>query len=95
MPYCTKCGKELAQDDRFCPRCGTPVQKYDSGTQVLVDKIDTNYPEGESAKLMMVVRASSLETGSGAEKFVEGTIEYNIPKSKPLISTLGNMVRIE
>ena len=26
MPYCVKCGAELASGTQFCPRCGTPVQ---------------------------------------------------------------------
>ncbi|MFQ6096009.1 MAG: zinc-ribbon domain-containing protein [Candidatus Bathyarchaeia archaeon] len=25
MPYCARCGKELAEDAKFCPYCGTPV----------------------------------------------------------------------
>ncbi len=25
MPYCSKCGAELAQDAQFCPNCGTPA----------------------------------------------------------------------
>ncbi len=25
MAYCSKCGQELREDDRFCPRCGAPV----------------------------------------------------------------------
>ena len=95
MPYCMKCVKELSQDDRFCSRCGTQVPGYNTNTQLLVDKIEVNYPEGDSAKLKMVVGASSLEIGSGAGKFVEGTIDYDIPESKPFVSTTGNIVRIE
>lgn len=26
MAFCTKCGKQLDSDARFCPRCGTPAQ---------------------------------------------------------------------
>lgn len=26
MPFCRKCGAELARDDKFCGECGTPVR---------------------------------------------------------------------
>lgn len=25
MPYCKKCGAEIAEGAEFCPKCGTPV----------------------------------------------------------------------
>ena len=25
MPYCWKCGAEMKEDARFCPKCGAPV----------------------------------------------------------------------
>lgn len=25
MPYCSKCGAKLKEDENFCPKCGTPV----------------------------------------------------------------------
>ncbi len=25
MPFCKKCGAELKEDAKFCPKCGTPV----------------------------------------------------------------------
>lgn len=25
MPYCTRCGKEIREDDAFCPKCGAPT----------------------------------------------------------------------
>lgn len=30
MAYCTKCGRELRQDDRFCANCGAPVSQPQS-----------------------------------------------------------------
>lgn len=26
MIYCTKCGTELKQADKFCPKCGAGIQ---------------------------------------------------------------------
>ncbi len=28
MPYCRRCGAQLAEDARFCYKCGTPVEVY-------------------------------------------------------------------
>lgn len=29
MAYCSKCGKKLQNDSKFCPKCGTQVSKKD------------------------------------------------------------------
>ncbi len=31
MPFCSKCGEQLADDSKFCPNCGTPVGTSTSG----------------------------------------------------------------
>ncbi len=28
MPYCRKCGAQLAEGEEFCSKCGTPVAGY-------------------------------------------------------------------
>ena len=28
MPYCVKCGTQIAEGAEFCPKCGTPVTGY-------------------------------------------------------------------
>lgn len=96
MPYCANCGKELAEDARFCQRCGTPVASAQVNTQGLVEKIEVDYPQGDSTRLeIMVSAAGKIEVGPGAGKFVEGTIEYDIPEWRPWITTTGGTVRIE
>lgn len=34
MPKCSNCGLELAEDDRFCRRCGTPVAGHEQSSTV-------------------------------------------------------------
>ena len=33
MAFCTKCGKELTENDNFCPSCGEPVADKDTKTE--------------------------------------------------------------
>lgn len=33
MPYCPNCGKEIKEDDKFCPSCGQPLWKIEAQTQ--------------------------------------------------------------
>jgi hypothetical protein len=28
MPYCRRCGAKLEDQDRFCPKCGTPAERF-------------------------------------------------------------------
>jgi uncharacterized RDD family membrane protein YckC len=30
MPYCSKCGAKLAEQDAFCSKCGTPIEKEEA-----------------------------------------------------------------
>ena len=43
--YCTKCGKELANDARFCTYCGAKVQQEEyPGNSKGINKIKENSP---------------------------------------------------
>lgn len=33
MAFCTKCGKELTENDNFCPSCGEPAADKNTNTQ--------------------------------------------------------------
>lgn len=35
--YCRKCGKQLLDDDNFCPKCGTPVAREAEGSEIIRD----------------------------------------------------------
>lgn len=51
MPYCTKCGAPLKEDDKFCPVCGAAVAKvtteeYSVSASNLVDRVRELLHEG-------------------------------------------------
>jgi len=94
MPFCRNCGKEISDDARFCPRCGTPIAATEAGG--FTENIDIDYPQTESAKLEITLgTAGNIELSPGATKFVEGTISYDTPEWKPRVATTGDTVRIE
>lgn len=94
MPFCRNCGKEIDDDARFCPRCGTPVAAGEAGGYT--ENISIDYPQTESAKLEMTLDAAGyIELSPGASKFVEGTISYDTPEWKPHVATAGDTVSIE
>jgi hypothetical protein len=58
MPYCTKCGAPLKEDDKFCPVCGAPVAKvtreeYSVSSSNLVDRIKELLHEGNVTRIIV------------------------------------------
>jgi hypothetical protein len=58
MPYCTKCGAPLKEDDKFCPACGAPVAKvtreeYSVSSSNLVDRIKELLHEGNVTRIIV------------------------------------------
>ena len=58
MPYCTKCGSPLKEEDKFCPVCGTPVTKvtieeYTVSSSNLVDRIKELLHEGNVTRVIV------------------------------------------
>jgi len=94
MPFCSKCGKELGEEDLFCSSCGTPVGE--TLQAIRVESLDVPYPEGDSARLEIVVRsAGRINVSRGAPgKFVEGTVEYDDSELAPVVRIQGDRVRI-
>jgi hypothetical protein len=58
MPYCTKCGAPLKEDDKFCPVCGAPAAKVTSeeytvsGSNV-VDRVKELLHEGNVTRVII------------------------------------------
>ncbi len=58
MPYCTKCGAPLKEDDKFCPVCGAPVAKvtreeFTVSSSNLVDRVRELFHEGNVTRVIV------------------------------------------
>ena len=58
MPYCTKCGVPLKEDDEFCPVCGAPVAKvtreeYTISSSNLVYRVKELLHEGNVTRIIV------------------------------------------
>ena len=58
MPYCTKCGAPLKEDDKFCPVCGAPVAKvtreeFSVSASNLVDRVRELLHEGNVTRIIV------------------------------------------
>ena len=93
MTFCAKCGKEHTEEDVYCSRCGAYLkERGDTVTEV----VDLEYPESENPLVELVIPVSGrLELQPGGEKLVDGTITYDIPEWKPLITEEADRVQIK
>jgi len=93
MSFCAKCGKEHTEEDIYCSRCGASLKERGDA---ISEVIDIGYPETENPQLELVIPVSGrLELQSGGEKLVYGTITYDIPEWKPLITKGPDRVQIK
>jgi hypothetical protein len=58
LPYCTKCGAPLKEDDKFCPVCGAPVAKvtreeFSVSASNLVDRVKELLHEGNVTRIIV------------------------------------------
>jgi uncharacterized membrane protein YvbJ len=58
LPYCTKCGAELKEDDKFCNVCGTPISKivkeeFSVSTDNLIEKVKELLHEGNVTRVIV------------------------------------------
>ncbi len=58
MPYCTKCGAPVKEEDKFCPICGAPVVKitreeYSVTGSNLTDRVKELLHEGNVTRIII------------------------------------------
>jgi predicted RNA-binding Zn-ribbon protein involved in translation (DUF1610 family) len=58
LPYCTKCGAPLKEDDKFCPVCGASVAKvtreeFSVSSSNLVDRVNELLHEGNVTRIIV------------------------------------------
>jgi len=58
LPYCSKCGAELKEDDKFCPKCGTAVVKivteeYSVSADNLIERVKELLHEGNITRIIV------------------------------------------
>ena len=93
MPFCAKCGNEHTEEDIYCSKCGSSLKERGDAA---IEAVDIEYPESENPQLELVILVSGrLELQPGDEKFVEGTITYDIPEWMPLIPEGSDGVQIK
>jgi uncharacterized membrane protein YvbJ len=58
MPYCTKCGALLKEDDKFCPVCGASAaqvtrEEYTVSSSNLIDRVGELLHEGNVTRIIV------------------------------------------
>jgi hypothetical protein len=58
LPYCTKCGAPLKEEDKFCPVCGAPAAKvtreeFNVSASNLVDRVGELLHEGNVTRIIV------------------------------------------
>jgi len=58
MPYCTKCGASLKEEDKFCPVCGSQVsrvtrEEYTVPSNNLVSRVKELLHEGNVTRIVV------------------------------------------
>lgn len=58
MPYCSKCGAKLKEDDKFCYVCGSPITKvvreeFSVSADDLIEKVKELLHEGNVTRIIV------------------------------------------
>jgi len=91
MPFCSNCGNEVKAEDIFCSKCGSQLHEI----ELITEKISIDYPESEEPSVIIRIPVSGkVEINPGNDKLVEGTISYDVPEWKPIITNTKEKVTI-
>ena len=58
MPYCSKCGAKVKDEDKFCAVCGTPVarvvrEEFSVSSDDLIEKVKQLLHEGNITRIIV------------------------------------------
>ncbi|MCX8181998.1 MAG: DUF4342 domain-containing protein [Candidatus Methanomethyliaceae archaeon] len=58
MPYCQNCGSQVAQDAKYCPYCGTKLEKrfteeFSIAANELIKKVEELIHEGNVTRIIV------------------------------------------
>ena len=84
MQYCMNCGAELSQEDKFCLKCGTPVEET---SEVVGEKLEEKVEEKVEEKKEAETVKKSMEQEKKAE-----SIEIKRPIDDAQIQNVTNAV---
>jgi len=98
MPYCTKCGREVGENDRFCPSCGLELSVLIVQEPVQAPRIPEQVnqrPTGVTVLAALEILSGLLLLGVGALMFAVvgslGAMVYSpyVPEFPAFLSGLG------
>ena len=84
MKYCTKCGSEVSESDKFCSDCGQTTGQSSNDAPVKVEIVNTNTDKAIKAV------GDSISIGKKvAKKHKEATVNFLESSLILVIATLG------
>ena len=70
--FCTKCGQELSDDSKFCPKCGTPLGVANEETETPVEETKvTETPVEENTSTVVEEPVEEVAEAADAQQEVE------------------------
>ena len=77
--YCKKCGEELAEDQKFCTKCGTPVngpeaENFESKTEEKIETVAASFEKDPQLQDHWIRRLIAYIIDSLIVSFVAGVI---------------------